>query len=267
MVSDNSFRIPDAIGAVELFRDRQVRKPSYGAVASQDSSLGMTKVDNQQQVRKREILEFASNVQDAGGVNNSISRPQTSTVNPLSKVITEVLQEYKGYDVTVYNSEDILKNSLIGELKEQAKKQGYSFIHFQLSEGLLAQCRSGTEGLAITGELKCLVNESLGKQKELGEEKSSQHKIIIYIDPVDKFAERYLNEAGTSISGSHESDTELALLLRAIWQAPWNNDGRIRKMSFVLPLGANGSTIANAGIHNRINMVNNELRLVRQAIL
>lgn len=257
MVGNDNFRIPDANGAAKLFRERQVQKPSYGAVGSQDSSLKMTEVDNQQQARKREILEFASKVQDEGGVNASISRPQTSAGNRLSKVITEALAKHEKYGVTVYSPEDISKASLIRELKEQAEKQGSSFIHLQLSEQLLTSCKGLAKTIIISNELKRLVNESLGKQSEQVEEESSQPKIIIYIDPVDEFAEKYLNQQG--VSRAHNGITELAGFLRSTMQK--NDFSHIQKMSFVLPLEKNGSTIGNIGTHNRISMLNGELQL------
>ncbi|MBU6196411.1 MAG: hypothetical protein KGO93_02455 [Cyanobacteria bacterium REEB446] len=257
MVGNDNFRIPDANGAAKLFRERQVQKPSYGAVGSQDSLLSVVAVNNQQQTRRREILEFASKVEDAGGVNNSISRPQTSAVNPLSQVITDALAKHNTHGVTVYSPEDIPKASLIRELKEQAEKQGSSFIHLQLSEQLLASSQYLPKTSIISDELKRLVNELLGKQSERVEEKSSQPKIIIYIDPVDEFAEKYLNQQG--VSRAHNGITELAGFLRSTMQK--NDFSHIQKMSFVLPLEKNGSTIGNIGTHNRISMLNGELQL------
>jgi hypothetical protein len=172
-------------------------------------------------------------------------------------VITEALAKHETYGVTVYSPEDISKASLIRELKEQAGKQGSSFIHLQLSEELLTSSKYLAKNIIISEELKRLVNQSLGKQNERVEEKSSQPKIIIYIDPVDEFAERYLNQQGISQGVGHHGITELAGLLRFTMQK--NDFSHIQK--FVLPLEKNGSTIGNIGAHNRINMLNGELQL------
>ncbi|MFM7458745.1 MAG: hypothetical protein ACKO3R_08830 [bacterium] len=81
----------------------------------------------------------------------------------------------------------------------------------------------------------------------------------MYINPIDEFAQTYLNRKGIFRATSYEI-TELAGLLRYTKQ----NNSHIQKMSFVLPLEKNGSTSSNIGTHNRIDMLNGEFQLVRQ---